>query len=726
MTTPAEVLLKVYGSASVNRIAGAAEGDETAGFDLLTDKFADKTGRKKAVAAMPPDSVGFLAFMDQIGRRLRGERLKKRWFLHGYDDFETRIRPLVDAGLVLVGNAQSREPVSLETALEQGILQQWLQITPGFESLAGEPPPAREVVQQVVDETTVELARRTLVVEFNILNALNYVERHGIRLNRDGSPHRSDLKSFAPLIVDRPASSGRADTAPDPLKVNGWDLLSWLLSMGEALGMIERRGDVLRACSRATDYFLKPVADRIPLLVRAMEHQKAWSELEAARWFEAGEPPVTGQGDGGFVDEGAHGASLAGPRGSVFAAIRRLNPADWFDVESTVETITNLELQYLRSALPVPQGDEQSSFVFVRAVITRSLPHVGAIELGRGSNGQQRARLTDIGRALLGMGDAPDEGTGRGGILVEPNFEVTAFLDMASLRLLFDLSRFTDLARTGERVVRYRLSGESAQWGYARGYTADGIIDILGEFSAQPIPPSVQFALQDWERLHRRVTVFVNGDIAAATGRSDPEVIQSGIEFAIEGADQVEAIDAIHTFVAAGYEEHLDRALDAASPEVIDYDGPIVPSLHWVDDERLRAPAGGTDIRTLSRLQKVVIPEDDDVYRVAPDKVRSAFGDDGYGRLIDILRDGLVGGLSAEREIALKRLLGRPADGRIEPMEVLVVSGDDDGDRVARIESVAGMIAERLGPRAFRVAEGASAELAERLRGLGISVEVSG
>ena len=713
----------MYGAASVARIA--EETDPEAAVEALSQKFRDKTARKKVLKTLPDLSVGFLAFMDKIGRRLRGERLKKRWFLHGYEDFEVRIAPLVQSGVVLVGNAQAREPVSLETALDQGLLQQWIQVTPGFEGLSGSPPPPREVVAQVVDETRVELARRTLVVEFNLLNCVSYVEREGIRLNRDGSPHRSDLKGLAPLLIDRPGNSGRGDSAPDPLTVTGWDLISFLLSLSESLGMVRREGDVLRSVGQSHDYFLLPLAERLPVLTRALEHQRAWSELDAAAWLASGEPPVTGEGDGGFLEEESHGAPLPGPRGSVFAAIRRLNPTDWFDIEETATTITSLELQYLKSALPVPAGDETSPGIFVRSVITNSLTHIGAVELGRGSNNQLRARLTPIGRNMLGMAEPPDEPNGKGSILVEPNFEITAFLDMINLRLLYDLSRFAELSRTSERVARYRLHGESAQFGYARGYAADGIVELLSDYSAQPLPPSVTFALQDWERLHRRVSVFVSGDMVAASGRSDPEVIQSGVAFAVHDDDQVERIDAVHTFVAQGHADELARALHAAKPTIIDYEGDVVPTLSWVDEERVKAPNGATDLRTLARLQRIAVIDGEATYRIAPDKVRSNFPDDtGFDEVIGTLREGLIEGLSPEREIALKSLLGEPAGSRVESMQVLLVSSDDDGDRIARIDSVAAFISDRLGPRAFQVKKGKAKKLAEALRKLGIAVEV--
>jgi len=724
MSTPAEELLRVYGAATLVRIARTNQLPASDAVAELTELWKDKAKRRKCVEGLDEASLGLLAFADQIGRRLRGERLKKRWFLHGYDTFDAAITPLVERGIMLVGNLAAREPVSMETALDQGILQQWLQVTPGFEGLAGEPPPAREVVEQVSDETTIELQRRMLVLEFNLLGAVRFLEQNKIRLNRDGSPHRSDLKALAPLIIDRP--TGRADTIPDPNAYDGWDLLVFILSVATAFGMVERRADVLVASGTGRDYFMRPLAERLPVMLRAIEQQRAWSELDATQWHANEEPPVTGHGAGGFLVEGGPGATLAGPRGSVISALRRLSPHDWFDVDETVNTIAHLEHAYLSTALPIVSGDDASVKAFVQGVICLTLTHVGCVELGRGSNGGRRARLTPIGRAFVGLGECPDEPTGKGAILVEPNFEITGFLDLASLRLLYDLSRFAELTRTSERVVRYRLHGEYVQWGYARGYTADGISSILTNFSAQPVPPAVNFALQDWERLHRRVTVMLCGDIVASSGRSDPEVIQSGVAFAIENDDDVEVIDAVHTFVVYGHAEIMERALTAHKPRLINYEGGIVPSLYWVDPETLRAPTGSTDFRTLAALQPFCTQIDDETYRIDAEKVVAHGGATaGFDALLTILRAGMVGGLAPERELSLKRMVGTPAEGCIERIDVLIVTSAEDGDRLAKMPAVREFVAQRLGPRAFQVIPGMTTQIVEVLTEAGVDVELT-
>lgn len=717
MSQPAQTLLRVYGESSLPGLAQANGLPTEAALDVLEEHFKDRKARQKVIDALSTASRGLLAFMDQLDRRVRGERLKKRWFLHGYNDFETAVEPLVRQGLVIAGNLQAREPLALELVLEQGVLQQWLQVTPGFQGMAGEPPEQREVIEHVEDETTVFLSRRTLVVEFNMLTAWTWVQRHPVRLNRDGSAHRSDLKVLAPLLIDRRALSGGA-VMPDPNIVEGWDTIVFVLSMVEALGLVERRGDLLVAVADPAGYFQKPIQDRLPLLHRAFEQQRVWTEPHAAEWMIAGEPPVTGQGHGAFPEPKARSNAWAGPRGSLLAALRRLQLLDWFEVDETCETIVSLEKDYLRTSIPSLNGGEIDVRGFVDAFLRHALPHLGVLELGRGSTGQLRARLTEFGKAFVGLGEKAEEPTGAGAIVVEPSYEVTCFIDLASIPLLHDLARFAEVVRTDERVVRYRLSGESAQYGYARGYTADRVLEILQRYAHQETPSNVAWALRDWERLHRRVTVYLAGDLVAAGPKGDPEILQSGLVFAIDREDDVEKVGLDFTFVSAGPRETLERALTANQPMVIDYTGPIVPTLRWVDEERIEAPVGNTDLRTLSRLQRYCVDEGGGLFRIDRGTLEKRCSEgEGYQRLLELLREGVVGGLSPERELTVKTLLGQPATARIARLEVLLIGSDEDGERVARCAALQPLLKERLGPRAFCIRgeerEAVLAQLAE-------------
>jgi len=235
------------------------------------------------------------------------------------------------------------------------------------------------------------------------------------------------------------------------------------------------------------------------------------------------------------------------------------------------------------------------------------------------------------------------------------------------------------------------------------------------------VPPAVKFALQDWERLHRRVTVFLHGDLVAATGKADPEVVQSGVVFAVDNRDHTDRIDAIHTFVLGAYSDGVDKALTAHKPRIIDYNGAIVPSLVWAEADRLRAPNGATDLRILSKLQSVAVHEDDDQYRLDVKKVNAVFGDDdGYAALIEFLRSSMASGFTPERELHLKKALGQPAKAKVETMEVLTLLSAEDGDRVARIADLQPFIVARLGPAAFRVVPGTIAKMVTVLTKLGV------
>ena len=153
-------------------------------------------------------------------------------------------------------------------------------------------------------------------------------------------------------------------------------------------------------------------------------------------------------------------------------------------------------------------------------------------------------------------------------------------------------------------------------------------------------------------------------------------------------------------------------------------------------DDLVGSAAEALDVFDLEKVARNTLPpahwgyiqtgvDGEATYRIAPDKVRSNFPDDtGFNEVMGALRDGLIEGLSPEREIALKSLLGEPAGSWVESMQVLLVSSDDDGDRISRIDSIAVFIEDRLGARAFQVKKGTAKKLAEALRKLGIAVEV--
>lgn len=240
------------------------------------------------------------------------------------------------------------------------------------------------------------------------------------------------------------------------------------------------------------------------------------------------------------------------------------------------------------------------------------------------------------------------------------------------------------------------------------------------------MPESVLFSLQDWERLHRRVTVHVRGAVVAACGRTDPEVLQQGLSFSHSHLGEgFEAIDIYHSWVTHGHQEVTDRTLTAYKPRFIDYDGAVVPSLTWLDERRLRAALGETDLRLLAKLQRIAEAEDDETFRLEEKLIRGAWSSEPFDHLVQFLRAGLIGGLSAERELALKQFLGERTGVRVEMMEVLVVTSQEDGNLLARIDAARPHIAQRIGPRTFQLVPGTHNSLLGILMEYGVRVDAS-
>jgi hypothetical protein len=95
------------------------------------------------------------------------------------------------------------------------------------------------------------------------------------------------------------------------------------------------------------------------------------------------------------------------------------------------------------------------------------------------------------------IGIAEDEQTRSGGSLyVQPDGELIVPPD-AGLRLRWEIANVADLVKADTLFV-YRLTRSSAERAYLLGYSANSLLDLLGQSSEMKVPDQVEQALQDW------------------------------------------------------------------------------------------------------------------------------------------------------------------------------------------------------------------------------------
>ena len=138
---------------------------------------------------------------------------------------------------------------------------------------------------------------------------------------------------------------------------------------------------------------------------------------------------------------------------------------------------------------------------FLGIFFGRCLLALGGAEAGMTREGKPGFRVTDTGRALLGL---PRDGApesyeavteGPPALIVQPNFEVVFFSPAPGFEAA--LGRFCE--RLGREVgVLFRITRQALNRAAAAGMTAEEVLEALARGSRSPVPPNVEHEIRGW------------------------------------------------------------------------------------------------------------------------------------------------------------------------------------------------------------------------------------
>jgi hypothetical protein len=117
-------------------------------------------------------------------------------------------------------------------------------------------------------------------------------------------------------------------------------------------------------------------------------------------------------------------------------------------------------------------------------------------------------RITEIGQYVLGQGDAPPmaQDEHRDALVVQPDFEIIAYLDRCPPDLRRKLDMFCERVRGG-MATTYRLTQESVYHGIRAGLNIERLVKLLGESSVKPLPSNVLAQFEVWKSKLAAVTI---------------------------------------------------------------------------------------------------------------------------------------------------------------------------------------------------------------------------
>lgn len=133
--------------------------------------------------------------------------------------------------------------------------------------------------------------------------------------------------------------------------------------------------------------------------------------------------------------------------------------------------------------------------------------------------GRRAVQLTPLGRYALALGPPPAPRPAfEHFLLAQPNFEMIAYRQGLTPRLIGQFSRFARWTQIGA-ALELKLTPDSVYRGLEGGLTTDAMLDRLTRHSARPLPAGVAEAIRTWAGRRDRVTYFASTTLVEfATG----------------------------------------------------------------------------------------------------------------------------------------------------------------------------------------------------------------
>jgi hypothetical protein len=351
-------------------------------------------------------------------------------------------------------------------------------------------------------------------VALDLSRVFAYVSARGsIKLRKDGSLATPTLRAMEKAV---PLDEDRAFLLPEPHA-----LLCELLRYGGALLFEENTARADPAA--ATRQFTRPA------VWQAQTWARGW--LSARNWCDG-----MGSADSDDLNESENRA-MTGRHVLAWALGGLARAGDhWYDLHTFISALhalqrnSNVSLPYgtvewdpkFPEAKAAQKSDPAEARIahwfthkgawYANALMV-SLVALGLVErgrLGRAASAPHAFRLTDLGRAVFGAPEVPlpPEPPGQRFLIVQPNFDVLAYLDRADASSAGFLGRIaeSDSATSGP-IQTFRITKTSVYQAEESGLSQAQIHEFFEQHSQRPPPANVLQTIADWSVKRESLTV---------------------------------------------------------------------------------------------------------------------------------------------------------------------------------------------------------------------------
>jgi hypothetical protein len=507
-----------------------------------------------------------------------------------------------------------------------------------------------------------------------------------LRRTREGEFFKRDLERLgSDPLLNGPSAEG----LPAPP-----DAGFLAVALAEALGIVRDEDGELRAGTLPAEWEEGlPVA--LEGLFKALPLLQAWSPLDGWR----------------------HGETVGNPFPSAclmaLLLLARLPADGWARPDAIHDWLLEHHPYWAGQELrPSRQRDWVASFLLGLCYQLRM------VQANRTEEGTWTARLSPLGRWLLGLAEAPPAPTAfPKTLLVQPNLEIVAYRQGLTPGLIGRLARFATWQNLGSACT-LQLGPETIYRGLEGGMTFETILQTLEQHGSRPTPGAVIDSLRTWSNKRDRISVYPS---AALLEFGTPEDLNDALARGFPGVRLSDRLAVVADESAIDYSLfRLTASRDyAAQPEQCVALGD--------DGVTLTVDLARSDLLLESELTRFAEPLGHAAtngrrqYRLTPASAASARSAGLSAQWLETWFRQRVG--QAVSPAALLLLGGNQEEAPVLRKHlVLHVATEELADGLMQWPATRSLIHDRLGPTALSVAVGDVAALREQLAQVGISL----
>lgn len=695
---------------------------------FLTTAYKDPNRIASVVKLLGEHEYNMLAFTKWMGGEIDSNLLKIALYAsgtripgarYGYlDPFDDALQKFVRSGLIF-NRIDYGSPATLRSYHSTA---DYLYSDDRVLAHIGEPRVSPAALAFIPEPPAVR-SRAPHLITMQVISTLNQIEAlHGLKLTKSGEVHVADLRKIS-----------KALDYPDGNFTEGGFVLpnaaALMINVLRGCGVLNKKGALLLPTELAEKFLTLPTPEQVRMLVDGVLRSPLWQE--------------TGRFHYGYYLQNLTQArfallillqSLPADRPGMVRA-NELDEALFQRIGEHFKLLSfapryysyekdhkNEQVKYIRWLAEQRNEWEKTERIWLEEALKTWLYFFGIVALDMDQDMPAAVGLTDLGRAVLHRagydeaaqrGSAPDEP--QLAWVVQPNFDVIAYLDHLQTAQLSFLERNAERASTSDHVAEYRITRDSVYRGLESGLSVESILDSWQRGSGRELPQNVVVEIREWAALREKMVLYRQADLAEFPSS---EARQAALNRGISGQPVGERFLLIT--------QPLSKAQVKLFYSTLDYSRPPQRSLVVAEDGVVIMNSDHSDLVLAARLNEWTDLDEAGNPQFTKERVRRAI-DSGRSitTLYKLLEERLTRMLPPIFQVALRAWAGETIDVSLEDVVVLYAPSPEISYAIQNSALIRPYLRAVLAHGYFLVNRDHAQALQEQLAAFGLGVQTA-